>query len=162
MTKQLLLGSGHEPCSQSGMAAGNPMRDEHIDGLSNQLVPTVTEQLFNVGIYQYDIPLIVHEDNTAGRSFRRQSEELLGLFALRYIPDNAPDDQSLAIRADPAASTQVRSVHTAVPVRNPILALVIFTGSGRLLHYFPNSIAIIGMHSRKSVFQADVSRARQP
>ena len=54
-----------------------------------------------------------------------------------------------------------RPAYATVRKYDPILEVVTLTSSDRILHGLPDSIAIIGMHSGKNVFQLDLRGPRQ-
>src|SRR5437773_3482674 len=145
----------------SRMLTAKSLRHEDVHRFSDKLLASIAKQLFDLTVYQDHAALIVHEEDAARRSLRRETKSLLRSLSLCHIDRNTPED-SFSVRSSHMASAQFGPVFTAVRKFNPIFAIVIFTGSNRVHQYPPESIAISDMHSKKNVFQLDFSSTRQP
>src|SRR6058998_1355083 len=110
------------------MLASEPLRHEDLHKFSDKLLASIAEKLFGMTVHQDDTAPIIHQDDAARRSFRRQAKQIFCLLPLRHIHRNAPGDDSLAVRPGHAASTLFHPAYPPVRKYNPILALVIFAG----------------------------------
>src|SRR5882762_6876244 len=81
------------------MVAAETLGHEHFDRLSEQLIATVTEGLFDLQVDQSDLAFATHHYHAVGRAFDDLAESLLSALAFSDV-DNAGQDESAFVRID--------------------------------------------------------------
>src|SRR6266481_352050 len=141
---------------------GKTLWNEDVHRSSEKLLATITEQLFDVSVHQDDATSIVHEDDTAWGSFRRDAKQILCLLLRRYVHRDAAERNSFAAHSTHTASARFHPTYTAVRKYEAILGSIILTALDRVLERLLDSITIIDMHKGNKVLGCDFSGCRQP
>src|SRR5438128_1570113 len=82
------------------------------------------------------------------------------LFASADINADSQKASWFAIFIEPHSRTGGHPMYTPVRENDPILGIVIFTLVDRVVDCLSNPIAIVGMNSRKKMFESDFSVSR--
>src|SRR5258708_33929601 len=89
----------------SRVFGADPVRYGELDGLTDELLASITEQVFGAGVHQHDLTLRVDQDDAGRRSFHDQSEPVLRLLALGDIDARTDVAEELAICVTTRRST---------------------------------------------------------
>src|SRR5438876_2804415 len=98
----------------SRMLTGESLRHEDVNKFSDKLLASIPKQLFDVRVHQHNAALIVHQNDTARRSFRRQAEQILCLLSRRYVYGNTDEAGAFAVFPRHAASTPAEPTHISI------------------------------------------------
>src|SRR5258708_32219556 len=75
------------------MLVPEPLRDEHLDGLAEEFVAMVAEQLLCLGIDQYDAAVGAHDNHGVRRGVQQTAKEFFGTLAVGDVANYRANQQ---------------------------------------------------------------------
>src|SRR5438046_6753863 len=82
-------GIGEESRSVARVPAAEAFRYQHLNFLSEQFFLLIAKYLFNLRIYEYHLPLAIHDHHGVGSSLQQTAEHLVCPFSLTDVLKNA-------------------------------------------------------------------------
>src|SRR5260221_9054017 len=87
------FGAGEEPRAMLRVVALEPLGNELFDGLPEQFLPRVAEQLLGLRIDDFDVPVHTHNHHRVGSSIQKRSELVLHALSVGHVADGARNEQ---------------------------------------------------------------------
>ena len=81
--------TGHELLAVFRVLSAEPFRHEHLDALSDQLSPAITERLFYLSVDQQNFADVIDHDDPIWGGLNNQAEALLCALAFRDVYNGA-------------------------------------------------------------------------